>query len=414
MCRKELLRLQDVYIKRREGESCVDGSCGDLSKCLRCENHFRDAEVRIRRPDGIPELRRTWSSYDLFRLKKAMTDMGLVIHNEYLKRLFKQLQNKRPDTDEWVKVRQELRDGKCMGSDCSSCGTANLTKSLEALSNGIRTDCGGDRHSNTSDIITCSSCRQLLLGMEDAKSRLEKGTCISGRCGESVGCVKCRKQAGSGFTPRGPIHPRNEASVPQKVPEVESLCLDDENCTGIETCGACQWEKFMEKEKRAERSRDDIRARRSERLGQCDGADPDLPYGLGCRFLDCNRCRLIEANMGSMERDDELRRRRVENIKTSLDESSDGTMTGLSRKRRFSPEHPLAKRVREEKHREKLERQKARSQHERLSWFGTPEDPLPDRWMVRPILYKEEINILKVMIPYPNTIFLSRKITTSP
>jgi hypothetical protein len=224
-CRKELLKLQDVYIERREVESCVDGSCGDLSKCLRCENHFRDAEVRIRRPDGIPELRQTWFPHDITRLKKAIADMRLVIHNEYLNRLFKQLQTKIADTDEWVRIQQKLKDGKRLGSDCSSCGTANLYKALETLSNGIRTDCGGDRHLNASDIITCSSCRQLLHDMEDAQSRMEKGTCISGHCGESVGCVKCRKQAGSGFTPRGSMLPRNEASVSQKVSEVEGLCL---------------------------------------------------------------------------------------------------------------------------------------------------------------------------------------------
>jgi hypothetical protein len=408
MCRKELLKLEDVYVERREEESCVDGSCGDLSKCLRCENHFRDYEVPIYRPNGVPgPLRRKWSPHDITQLRKALTDMGLVIHNEYLNRLFKQLQNKVPDTDEWVKIQQKLKDGKCLGSDCSSCGTASLTKSLEALSTGIRTNCGEDRHLNASDIITCSSCRQTLHHMVDALSGMEKGACISGRCGD---CVKCRRQAGSGFTPSSVVHPRDKPGVFQKVYGVSSLCLDDENCTGIETCGACQWEKFMDKEKRAERSRDDIRARRFERLGQCDGADPDLPYGLGCRYLDCNRCRLIEANMGPKERNDELRRRRVEDIKTSLDESSDGTMTGLSRKRRFSNldlhfplsrDHPLAKRVREEKHREKLERQKAQSQHERPSWFGTPEDPLPDRWMGRPILSKEDIDILKVRHSIP-------------
>lgn len=166
----------------------------------------------------------------------------------------------------------------------------------------------------------------------------------------------------------------------------------------------------MEKGKRAERALDDKRARRFERLGQCDGADPTMPFGLGCRFLDCNRCRMIEAKIGPKERNDELRRRRAEEIKTSASDSSDGTMIGLSRKRRFSnldlnypfpPDHPLAKRIREEEHREELERQEAQSQHERPSWFGTPEDPLPDRWMGRPILSEKEINALKVSTSLP-------------
>lgn len=85
-------------------------------------------------------------------------------------------------------------------------------------------------------------------------------------------------------------------------------------------------------------------------------------------------------------------------------------MTGHKRKRRFSnldlnyplrSSHPLAKRIREEEERERLERQQAQSRHERPSWFGTPEDPLPDRWMGRPILSDREINILKVQDSIP-------------
>lgn len=162
----------------------------------------------------------------------------------------------------------------------------------------------------------------------------------------------------------------------------------------------------MEKEKRKERARDDIRARRFERLGHCDGPDPDMSYGLGCRFLDCNRCRMIEAKIGPKERNDELRRRRIEEVQAYLSEGSDVTVAGQKRKRRFSDlehscrlqtDHPLAKRIRDEKHREKLERQQARSRYKRPSWFGISEDPFPDRWMGRPVLSKEEIKTLKVM-----------------
>lgn len=401
-CRYELLKLEVAYIRRRYEESCVDESCGDLSTCLRCENHLQDARVSIYRPNGVPGPLR--NSRDVAKIRKVLDDMSSVIHNEYLSRLLKRLKNKRPDATEWAKTKQELKDGKCLGSCCSACGTAVVTESLEALSDGIRTDCGWTMHTNPSDVITCSSYRQHLLDMEDTVSRIKKGTCINGRCGMPFGCAKCRNRAGPELPLSGPTHRQDKASSPQKKPEVESLCFDD-NCTGIGTCGACQWERFMEKEKRAERSRDDMRARRFERLGQCDGPDPDMPYGLGCRFLDCKRCRMIEAKIGPKERNDELRRRRAEDIKAYLSEGSDVIVAGQKRKRSISDleldcqlrqGHPLAKRIREEKHREKLERQQARSRHKRPSWFGTPEDPLPDRWMGRPVLSKEEIEILKV------------------
>lgn len=330
--------------------------------------------------------------------------MSKVIHNEYLSRLLQKLKNKQLDAAEWAETKQKLKGGKCLGSVCSSCGTAIVTKSLEALSDVIRTDYGGSIHTNASDIITCSSCRQSLLDMEDSVSRFEKGTCINGRCGMPFGCAKCQSRPESALTLFGPVPRQDQANISQKKSEEESLCLD-EDCTGLDTCGACQWKKYMEKERKAERRRDDTRARRFERRGQFDGPDPNLPYGLGCRYFDCNRCRMIEAKIGPKERNDELRRRRVENTKTSLNQSSDGDKAGNKRKRRFSnldlhyplySYHPLAKRVCEEKRRELLERQQADSRNERPSWFGTPGYPLPDRWMGRPVLSKGEIDILKV------------------
>jgi len=403
-CREELLKLEAAYIQRREGESCVDGSCGDLSKCLRCENHVHDSKVSIGKPNGVPRPLRPRGNAT--ELREVLTDMGNVVHNEYLDRLLQRLQNEQPDAAEWVKTKQKLKDGKCLGAACSSCGTAMVTESLEALSAGKRIDCGGSIHNNASEIITCSSCRQHLHDMEDNVSRFEKGSCISGRCGMPFGCAKCQNRPGSQLTVSGPVNRSAGASIAQKNSELESLCLDDENCTGVATCGACKWEKFMEKEKRKERALDDMRARRFERLGHCDGPDPDLPYGLGCRLFDCNRCRMIEAKIGPKERNDKLRQRRVEEIKAYLSEGSDVVGTGNKRKRSFSdlehscklhPENHLAKRVREERHREKLERQQARLLHKQPSWFGTPEDPFPDRWMGRPVLSKEEIKTLKVM-----------------
>ncbi|KAG9583849.1 hypothetical protein KCU77_g10682, partial [Aureobasidium melanogenum] len=253
--------------------------------------------------------------------------------------------------------------------------------------------------SGCSDIFNCASCRQAVQTMEDTLSRHENydngGT---GNIPEFVG-----------------FQERPEANDRQDDQDEGKYCLEDE-CGGIKTCALCQYEKGMEKAKRVERGRFEKSMRRFDRLGQCDGPDPDEPwsdlpsYGLGCRFLDCKKCRMVEAKVGPKMRNDELRRRRVENIKTSLNESSDGTMTGASRKRRFSnldlhysllPQHRLAKRIREEKYRERLERERARAHHERPSWFGTPQDPLPDLWMGRPILSEEEIDVLKVLDSLP-------------
>jgi hypothetical protein len=407
-CRGEVLKLEVTYMQRRERESCVDGFCGNVSKCLRCENHIRDARTPLLRSDGDPGYLRI--RMPTIELRKVLTEVKKLMHNEYLDRLFRKLQKEGPSASEWTKIRQELKEGKCLGSSCSSCGSTTVTECLEALSDGVRTDCDGKRPDTGCDIITCSSCHQTIRHMEDDLSVTEKGTCITGLCGRSSGCVKCQNMLRSDPIPSvGPVHHRDGVSVSKKAPEVDSLCFD-EDCTGPDTCFYCQYEKEMEKDKRAERALDNKRARRFEQLGQCDGADPTLPFSLGCRFLDCKRCRMIEAKIGPKERNDELRRRRAEEIKTSLSESSDGTMIGLGRKRRFSnldlnypllPDHPLAKRVREEKHREKLERQKAQYRHERPPWFGTPEDPLPDRWMGRPILSEKEINVLKVMDSIP-------------
>jgi hypothetical protein len=402
-CRGKVLKLENTYMQRRERDSCVDGSYGNLSKCLRCETHIRDARALLSRSGGVP------GSFDRNRmptdeLKKVLTDVKNMMHNEYLDRLLQGLQKEEPDATKWAKIRQELKDGKCLGSSCSSCGGSTVAECLDALSEGRRMNCNGYWRHTGCDIIGCPSCRQTIQQTEDDLSRIEKGACISGVCGRSLGCAKCRDRAAPDLTPSvSTVHHRDRIIVSKEIPKVESLCFN-EGCTGPNACAACKWEKYMEVKKRVGRALDDKRAKHFERLGHCDGVDQDLPFGLGCRFLDCKICRMIEAKIGPQERNDELRRRRAEHIKTSLSGSSDGTMTGLTRKRRFSnldlnfplrQDHPLEKRVREEKHRERLERQRAQSRHERPSWFGTSEDPLPDRWMRRPVLSEEEIKILK-------------------
>ncbi|KAH0341706.1 hypothetical protein KCU83_g9556, partial [Aureobasidium melanogenum] len=150
--------------------------------------------------------------------------------------------------------------------------------------------------SGCSDIFNCASCRQAVQTMEDTLSRHENydngGT---GNIPEFVG-----------------FQERPGANDRQDDQDEGKYCLVDE-CGGIKTCALCQYEKDMEKAKRAER----------------------------------------------------------------------------------------AKRIREEKQRERLERERAHAHHERPSWFGTPEDPLPDLWMGRPILSEEEIDVLKVLDSLP-------------
>ncbi|KAI4737839.1 hypothetical protein E4T50_11670 [Aureobasidium sp. EXF-12298] len=389
-CRSALIKLEETFIQLRERESCVDGSCADFIKCSRCEKYVLDAMVPLSRPDGNPgPLRRGNST----QLREVLTNVKSMIHNEYLGRLLSELQCEDPNTGEWIKIKEKLRDGKCLDSTyfsdstCSSCGTATVAESLEDLSQGLRTDCGGDGHFSGNGILTCFSCFQILRGMEDDLSRMEHGTCISGRCANQ----------------------EDETSGSNGGMDVERIC-PDECCSGIKTRLQYEHVQEMEKMKQDEQARHAQRIWLFERLGQCEGPDPEMPYGLGCRFLNCRRCGMIEASVGPKMRNDELRRRRVKNTSNSLDQSSDRDMTGQKRKRRssnidlyypLSPDHILAKRIREEKHRELLQRQQAHSRNERPSWFGTPEDPLPDFWMGRPVLAAEEIRNLKLMISLP-------------
>ncbi|KAI4723886.1 hypothetical protein E4T49_08385 [Aureobasidium sp. EXF-10728] len=412
-CRRQIQELEDLY-KQRKRQDCVDGSCGDVFTCLKCEKCIQRAMVPLGSlPDENSGPLDPEMSGDGTKLRSFMAGLRNLVHNECLTRLLRKLQDKKPDACEWINIKRELVAGKCLASTCCLCNDVTISKSLEGLSHGRQTDCENKKSTQCSEIFTCLSCRKATQDMEDNLSRYDHGHCKSGRCDEFSNCSVCHARLVAEDSSRDSSCQYEEDS---NSDDEAKYCVEDDDCGGIKTCDFCRAEKCMDKLKQAERADHEKRMRRFDRLGHCDGPDPDesdeelLRYGLGCRFLDCEKCRMIEANIGPKMRNDWLRNRRVNNTMTSLTESSDGTMIGASRKRRFSnldlhyplrPEHPLAKRIREEKGREKLEREKARSQHERPSWFGTPEDPLPDLWMGRPVLPEEEIRGLKLLESLP-------------
>ncbi|KAH0288590.1 hypothetical protein M436DRAFT_60612 [Aureobasidium namibiae CBS 147.97] len=403
----EIQELENAYVQRIR-ENCIDGFCGDIFKCLQCEKHIQDAKMPYSQSEDLDEpLDQTTSeglisNKDITCLRDELTSLNTLLHNMYLEKLVRKLQHNKTDPHEWESIKYKLAAGKCLASTCSWCSTATISESLEGHARGRKTDCGRDQM--CAELITCSSWRQVAQAIEDILSRYDTGVCRSGSCNNTDACSACRERLHSSSVDSSFEDNEDDISNDEGV-----YCVNDD-CGGLKTCCDCQYEKEMENDKKAERNRDDIRMRRFRRLGQCDGPDPDMPYGLGCRFLDCQRCRMIEATIGPKMRNDELRRRRAEKITTSLNQSSDGNMTGHKRKRRFSnlglnyplrSGHPLAKRIRDEEDRERVERQQAQSRHERPSWFGTHEDPLPDRWMGRPILSGREINILKVQDSIP-------------
>lgn len=395
-CREELQELEDAYIQQREQDTCADGSCGDLANCFKCEKHIKDAITLEDLPWGYRNLMHLRNmTGDTSQFRQIISGMRSVVHNGHLNKLLQQLQKHKPDASEWADIKQKLADGQCLDSTCPLCGPTTLTKSLMALPDNFNPKCGGFVDSSCGDIMACSRCRKTVQDLIDTLSRHDKGHCSSGSCNNTSDCYRCRSPREDASDCSSPNCPQKRASIPNKRPHVERYC-HDENCGGVRTCGACALEQYAEKRKRAEegcehreRERREIQASNSTNiLGR-------LPS---------------EANSNLNTRNDELRRRRAKNIKTSLTESSDGTMTGTSRKRRFSnldlhytlpSDYSLAKRIRVEEDRERQERKQALSRHERPSWFGTPEDPLPDLWMGRPVLPETEINILKAMDSIP-------------
>ncbi|KAH0336804.1 hypothetical protein KCU81_g8418, partial [Aureobasidium melanogenum] len=380
-CRDELLGLEDAYIQRREKESY--------------------ALIPLSRPDGIPgPIHHRWMPSDVTLLKQVLTDVRSMVHNEHLGKLLLKLKDEEPDAVEWVNIKQTLANKKCLGSNCSACGTATLTESLDALSDGLHTDCGGDVSSACSNIITCSSCRHALQNMENILSRnVEEGRDHE-PCKTSLDCDAWSYLA-TGLNPLALYPQHDNTNLIEKASQVEKHC-QGENLRAMDTYDAGKRTKYEHKGTQTEGSHDIVRQSCFREHGQCDRPDQDLSYGL---FHPSS-----ETSMDLDIRNDELRRRRVKRTKTSLTESSDGTMRGASRKRRFSnldlhytlpADYLLAKQVRAEEDRERQERERALSRHERPSWFGTPQDPLPDLWMGRPVLSATGIGMLKAMDSIP-------------
>ncbi|KAK6001498.1 hypothetical protein QM012_002829 [Aureobasidium pullulans] len=334
-------------------------------------------------------------SGDTSQFRQIISGMKSVVHNGHLRKLSQQLQEHKPDASEWTDIKMKLADGKCLDSTCPLCGPTTLTKSLMVLPSGSNPQCDGFVDSSCGDIIACSRCRTTVQDLIDTLSRHYKGHCSGGLGNNVSDCYRCRQPLVGRSDCSSPSPPQNKASVPSKLTHVERYC-HNESCGGVQTCGACASEQYAEEQKRAEEGTG-VRERERREIKASK-----MTNGLGRLHSQAS----IELKM----RNDELRGRRLKNIKTSLTESSNGTMVGASRKRQFSnldlhyplpAEHPLAKRVREEKEREKSERERATSQHERPSWFGTPGNPLPNVWMGRPILSEKEIRILKVMHSTP-------------
>ncbi|KAG9943883.1 hypothetical protein KCU85_g8354, partial [Aureobasidium melanogenum] len=380
-CRDELLGLEDAYIQRREKESY--------------------ALIPLSRPDGVPgPIHHRWMPSDVTLLKQVLTDVRSMVHNEHLSKLLLKLKDEEPDAGEWANIKRKLADKNCLGSNCSACGTATLTESLDALSNGLHTDCGGDVSSACSNIITCSSCRHALQDMENILSRKVEEGRDREPCKTSLDC-DAWSHLENGLNPLALNQQQANTNLIKKASQVERHRLG-ENLGAMDTYGAGKRTKYEHKGTQTGGSHDIVRQSCLREQGQCDKPDQGLSYGLFHPFP--------ETSMDLDIRNDELRRRRVKRTKTSLTESSDDTMRGASRKRRFSnldlhytlpAGYLLAKQVRAEEDRERQEREQALSRHERPSWFGTPQDPLPDLWMGRPVLSKTSISMLKAMDSIP-------------
>lgn len=174
---------------------------------------------------------------DPSELRHMVTDLRTIVHNEYLGRLLRKLQIKKPDSAEWTDIKQKLRAGKCLASTCSLCSAATISESLEALSHGMKTDCGGSESVKCSDIFTCSSCRQSVQGMEDTLSRFLGGSCKSGHCG-SIECSGCRQRLAA----EDSSDSSHEDDEDNDLEDDRKYCLEDD-CAGIKTCMLCRYEK---------------------------------------------------------------------------------------------------------------------------------------------------------------------------
>ncbi|THX43007.1 hypothetical protein D6D10_01505 [Aureobasidium pullulans] len=249
--------------------------------------------------------------------------------------------------------------------------------------------------SSCKDQDQCSSCRQIMQEVADDITREEPNYFTRRDQMQRLASIKRAAKN----------------STPDEVVDVERHCLD-EDCGGIETCGACKWVKYEQKMKRAETGA--WRANRGPRRPKQRGLPywPPLPSSSDRSHDSIDRPRrvMIDAIMGPQMRNEDLRRRRASKILTGYPESYEGPASGVARKRRFSnlgleyplpSRHPLAQCIRDEEKREELERTRAQTHHERPSWFGSEKDPLPDFWMGRPTLSEKEISILKCLPSIP-------------
>ncbi|THX48333.1 hypothetical protein D6D08_10073 [Aureobasidium pullulans] len=267
-------------------------------------------------------------------------ELRKFVHRENLLKITAQLQKGMFSTAKKTSILKDLKDGKCHELSCCLCGIGKLSKATENLFG--------------------------------RGSRCEDGTCAN-----LMKCHKCR---------RGLEEP-NEAY----------LRREQDSCTDA-SCGNLSRVHEKKKHNRLETT--------DRRAGPLSALSSNASYD----SVERPRHGIIDAMIGPRMRNEDLRRRRASKILTGYTESYEGPASSGTRKRRFSnlgleyplpSRHPLAQCIRDEEKREELERARAQRHHERPSWFGTQEDPLPDFWMGRPILSEKEISILKCLPSIP-------------
>ncbi|THX88959.1 hypothetical protein D6C92_03326 [Aureobasidium pullulans] len=391
-CRSGLEEPNEAYL-RREQDSCTDASCGSLS---RVPGYFPAPFNPVREMGHKTEL--------MFRV----VELRRCVHNRYLRKLILKLRNESPGPTEWKFIKQKLLNGQCLGLACSFCAFKPLAESMKTLSDGPDVDCGGEILASCKDQNKCPSCRQTLQGIADKFSRGCYGYCKENlHCGLTTMCSECRDR----LQTFGGTQQAAKDSLAEEIVDMEGHCLNGD-CGSINPCGACQWEQYAQKLKRNGRGgwHENKKHNRLETTDRRAGPLSALSSNASYDSVERPRHGIIDAMIGPRMRNEDLRRRRASKILTGYTESYEGPASSGTRKRRFSnlgleyplpSRHPLAQCIRDEEKREELERARAQKHHERPSWFGTQEDPLPDFWMGRPILSEKEISILKCLPSIP-------------
>ncbi|THW67162.1 hypothetical protein D6D20_00859 [Aureobasidium pullulans] len=337
-----------------------------------------------------------------------VVELRRCVHNRYLRKLILKLRNESPGPTEWKFIKQKLLNGQCLGLACSFCAFKPLAESMKTLSDGPDVDCGGEILASCKDQNKCPSCRQTLQGIADKFSRGCYGYCKENlHCGLTTMCSECRDR----LQTFGGTQQAAKDSLAEEIVDMEGHCLNGD-CGSINPCGACQWEQYAQKLKRNGRGgwHENKKHNRLETTDRRAGPLSALSSNASYDSVERPRHGIIDAMIGPRMRNEDLRRRRASKILTGYTESYEGPASSGTRKRRFSnlgleyplpSRHPLAQCIRDEEKREELERARAQKHHERPSWFGTQEDPLPDFWMGRPILSEKEISILKCLPSIP-------------